>query len=262
MSVRIAWERHGSGAPLLLIHGLGYARWGWEPVLPGARRAVRRDPLRQPRHRRERRAAGPVHGRARWPATRCRCSTRPASSGRTSSARASAGWSRRSSRSRTPSASTGSCSRARRRAGRSAHPMPRGTLALMAEAATLEPAVALRRFVENALAPATVAARPELVERIMAHRLATAQASGRLGGAGGGRRGVRRLRPARRARRADARPARRRGRRRRPAERRAARRAPPATRASSSFPGAGHLFFWEQPDAVRRVGRASFLEGA
>ena len=35
MSVRIAWERHASGAPLLLIHGLGYARWGWEPVLPG-----------------------------------------------------------------------------------------------------------------------------------------------------------------------------------------------------------------------------------
>ena len=45
----------------------------------------------------------------------------------------------------------------------------------MAEAATLEPAVALRRFVENALAPATVAAHPELVDRIMAHRLATAQ---------------------------------------------------------------------------------------
>jgi 3-oxoadipate enol-lactonase len=30
--VRIAWERRGEGPPLLLIHGLGYARWGWEPV--------------------------------------------------------------------------------------------------------------------------------------------------------------------------------------------------------------------------------------
>ncbi len=30
--MRIAWERHGTGAPLLLIQGLGYARWGWEPV--------------------------------------------------------------------------------------------------------------------------------------------------------------------------------------------------------------------------------------
>lgn len=32
--MRIAWERHGHGAPLLLIQGLGYARWGWEPVVP------------------------------------------------------------------------------------------------------------------------------------------------------------------------------------------------------------------------------------
>ena len=31
--MKIAWERHGQGAPLLLIHGLGYARWGWEPVV-------------------------------------------------------------------------------------------------------------------------------------------------------------------------------------------------------------------------------------
>jgi len=31
--VRIAWEEHGSGEPLLLIHGLGYARWGWEPLV-------------------------------------------------------------------------------------------------------------------------------------------------------------------------------------------------------------------------------------
>jgi 3-oxoadipate enol-lactonase len=32
VSVRIAWERRGSGFPLVLVHGLGYARWGWEPV--------------------------------------------------------------------------------------------------------------------------------------------------------------------------------------------------------------------------------------
>ncbi len=31
--MKIAWERHGYGPPLLLIHGLGYARWGWEPVV-------------------------------------------------------------------------------------------------------------------------------------------------------------------------------------------------------------------------------------
>jgi 3-oxoadipate enol-lactonase len=33
--VRIAWESTGTGKPLLLIQGLGYARWGWDPVGPG-----------------------------------------------------------------------------------------------------------------------------------------------------------------------------------------------------------------------------------
>jgi pimeloyl-ACP methyl ester carboxylesterase len=32
--VRIAWEERGSGTPLLLIQGLGYARWSWEPIVP------------------------------------------------------------------------------------------------------------------------------------------------------------------------------------------------------------------------------------
>jgi 3-oxoadipate enol-lactonase len=32
--VRIAWEERGDGAPLLLIQGLGYGRWSWEPLLP------------------------------------------------------------------------------------------------------------------------------------------------------------------------------------------------------------------------------------
>jgi nucleoside-diphosphate-sugar epimerase len=31
--VRIAYETRGAGEPLLLMHGLGYGRWGWEPLL-------------------------------------------------------------------------------------------------------------------------------------------------------------------------------------------------------------------------------------
>lgn len=31
--VRIAYERRGSGPPLLMLHGLGYGRWGWGPAL-------------------------------------------------------------------------------------------------------------------------------------------------------------------------------------------------------------------------------------
>ena len=30
---RLAYEVRGRGEPLLLVHGLGYARWGWEPVV-------------------------------------------------------------------------------------------------------------------------------------------------------------------------------------------------------------------------------------
>ena len=33
--MKIAWQSHGSGAPVLLIQGLGYGGWGWEPVVPG-----------------------------------------------------------------------------------------------------------------------------------------------------------------------------------------------------------------------------------
>ena len=33
--MKIAWEAHGDGPPLLLIQGLGYPRWSWEPIVPG-----------------------------------------------------------------------------------------------------------------------------------------------------------------------------------------------------------------------------------
>jgi pimeloyl-ACP methyl ester carboxylesterase len=29
MTVSIAWERHGAGPPLILVQGIGLARWGW-----------------------------------------------------------------------------------------------------------------------------------------------------------------------------------------------------------------------------------------
>jgi pimeloyl-ACP methyl ester carboxylesterase len=29
VTVRIAWERHGAGPPLILVQGIGLARWGW-----------------------------------------------------------------------------------------------------------------------------------------------------------------------------------------------------------------------------------------
>ena len=53
--------------------------------------------------------------------------------------------------------------------GAGAYPLPAPTLELMALAPSLEPAVALKLFVENALGAAP---DPALVDRIMAHRLA------------------------------------------------------------------------------------------
>ena len=32
--MKIAWEEQGTGAPLLLIQGLGYGRWSWAPIVP------------------------------------------------------------------------------------------------------------------------------------------------------------------------------------------------------------------------------------
>jgi len=33
--MKVAWESVGDGSPVLLIQGLGYGRWGWEPIVPG-----------------------------------------------------------------------------------------------------------------------------------------------------------------------------------------------------------------------------------
>ena len=174
MSVRIAWERHGSGAPLLLIHGLGYARWGWEPVLPGL--AERFDVvLFDNRGIGESDAPLGLYTAAEMAGDAIqvldearvdRAHVVGTSLGGMVAQELALGYPDRVDRLVLACTTPG---------GPKAHPMPQQTLGLMAEAATLEPAVALRRFVENALAPATVTQHPGLVDRIMTHRLATAQ---------------------------------------------------------------------------------------
>jgi len=174
VSVRIAWERHGSGAPLLLIHGLGYARWGWEPVLPGL--AERFDVVLFDNRGIGESDAPPGPYTAAEMADDAiqaldeagvdRAHVVGTSLGGMVAQELALGYPDRVDRLVLACTTPG---------GPNAHPMPQQTVALMAEAATLEPAVALRRFVENALAPATVAKHPELVDRILAHRIATAQ---------------------------------------------------------------------------------------
>jgi 3-oxoadipate enol-lactonase len=174
VSVRIAWERHGRGAPLLLIHGLGYARWGWEPVLPGL--AERFDVVLFDNRGIGESDAPPGPYTAAEMADDAiqaldeagvdRAHVVGTSLGGMVAQELALGYPDRVDRLVLACTTPG---------GPNAHPMPQQTVALMAEAATLEPAVALRRFVENALAPATVVEHPELVDRILAHRIATAQ---------------------------------------------------------------------------------------
>jgi len=174
MSVRIAWERHGSGPPLLLVHGLGYARCGWEPVLPGL--AERFEVLLFDNRGIGESDAPPGPYTAAELAGDAVQVLDEASVDRAHVVGTSLGG---MVAQELALSAPGRVDRlvlaCTTPGGANAHPMPQQTVALMAEAATLEPAVAMRRLVENALAPATVATRPELVERILAHRLETAQ---------------------------------------------------------------------------------------
>jgi 3-oxoadipate enol-lactonase len=172
--VRIAWERHGAGPPVLLIHGLGYARWGWEPVVPGL--AQRFDVLLfDNRGIGESDAPPGPYTAAELAADALqvldeaeveRAHVVGTSLGGMVAQQLALAAPDRVDRLVLACTTPG---------GPRAYPMPAVTVALMSKAASLEPAVALRRFVENALAPQTVAEHPELVERIMEHRLRTAQ---------------------------------------------------------------------------------------
>ncbi len=174
MSVRIAWERQGAGPPVLLVHGLGYARWGWEPVLPGL--AERFDVISfDNRGIGESDAPPGPYSVAELAADAVRVLDEAGverahvvgtSLGGMVAQELALSYPARVDRLVLACTTPG---------GPNAHPMPQATLTLLAEAATLEPLVALRRFVENALSPSAVAERPELVDRILAHRVATAQ---------------------------------------------------------------------------------------
>ena len=174
MSVHIAWERRGAGEPLLLIHGLGYARWGWEPVLPelAARfdvllfdnRGIGESDAPPGPYTVEQLAADAVQVLDEAGVERAHVVG--TSLGGMVAQELALSYPERVDRLVLACTTPG---------GSGAHPMPQGTVALIALAATLEPDVALRRYVENALAPATPTEHPALVEEILAHRLAAPQ---------------------------------------------------------------------------------------
>jgi 3-oxoadipate enol-lactonase len=258
--VRIAYEVTGSGPSVVLAHGLGYARWGWEPVAaPLAReftvvtfdnRGIGASDVPD----------GPYSAAAMAEdvvavmdeAGLHRTHLIGTSLGGMVAQEVAISWPERVDRLVLACTTPG---------GPTAFPLPERTLALIAEAPALAPEVALRRFVENAVAEETVRDRPELVDRIYAKRLefppdplgwqaqaaagTTHDAFDRLGEIRaptlilhGTDDGVVDPRNAELLAReiADSRVA--------------------------MFPGAGHLFFWEQPERFLQVVRGFLREGS
>jgi pimeloyl-ACP methyl ester carboxylesterase len=166
--VRIAYEVRGTGEPLLLMHGLGYGRWGWEPILDAFaddfqvlfydNRGIGDSDVPPGPYTARQLAEDAV---AVLDAAGIeRADVVGTSLGGMAAQELALGSPERLNRLVLACTTPG---------GFSSHPMPQQTVELMLAAPTLAPDVALRRFVENALAPG---APDELVERIYALRLA------------------------------------------------------------------------------------------
>ena len=163
--MKIAWERHGDGPALLLIHGLGYARWGWEPVVaPLARlfdvllfdnRGIGDSDAPPGPYTAMQMAEDAV--RVLTEAGVARAHVVGTSLGGMVAQELALGWPDRVERLVLAATTPG---------GPQAFPMPQRTVELMQARATL------REYVENALEPDP---RPELVDRILEHRERTAQ---------------------------------------------------------------------------------------
>jgi 3-oxoadipate enol-lactonase len=162
--VKLRWESQGEGAPLLLIQGIGYTREGWGPlrerlargyrVLSYDNRGIGESEIPPGPYTVADLAADAVQVLDEAEVERAH--VLGLSLGGMAAQLLAADHPERVDRlvlaSTTPGDGVG-------------HPLPEQTRALIAEAATLPPEVALRRFVANALAPGS-----PLVEEVLAYR--------------------------------------------------------------------------------------------
>lgn len=163
----IAWEERGEGPPLLLVMGLGYGRWGWEPLVPLLAADFRIITFDNRGIGESGHPEGPYT--AAMMAEDCRSVLDAAGVESAHVAGSSLGGmiaqelaiespeyvERLVLMSTTPG-------------GANSYPMPTVTTELLADVEDLAPEVALRKLVENALTPD---APEEVVDRIMHHRL-------------------------------------------------------------------------------------------
>lgn len=166
--VRLAYEIVGDGPPVLLMMGLGYARWGWGPLTPLLAERLRVVSYDNRGIGESDVPPGPYTTRelaedavAVLDAVELeRAHVVATSLGGMAAQELAIAFPDRVERLVLACTTPG---------GEHAYPMPAQTVELMQEAATLAPDVALRRFVENALAPGASA---ELVDEITRLRLA------------------------------------------------------------------------------------------
>jgi 3-oxoadipate enol-lactonase len=163
--VRIAWERRGSGEPLLLVHGLGYARWGWEPVLEPLERSFDVI-LFDNRGIGESDAPPGPYTVAELAADAAQVLDEAGGERANVLGTSLGGMVAQELALTAPERVDRLVLACTTPGGPEAFPMPERTVQLMTGGATL------RQFVENALAPGP---DPELVDRILRHREATAQ---------------------------------------------------------------------------------------
>jgi 3-oxoadipate enol-lactonase len=166
--VKIAWEERGDGPPLLLIQGLGYGRWSWAPIVPALAERYRVLWFDNRGIGDSDKPEGPYT--ARLMADDARQVLDEAGAGRAHVLGASLGGMI------AQELAAGSPERVDKLVlccttpgGAATVPMPDVTVRLFAEAATLGPEVALRRFVENALA---ADASAELIQELFDLRVA------------------------------------------------------------------------------------------
>ncbi len=171
MTVHIAWEQRGTGFPLVLVHGLGYARWGWEPV---ADRLAERYEIVLLDNRGIGASDAPsgLYTVAEMAEDTLRVMDEAGVESAHVVGTSLGGMIAQELALTAPERVDKLVLVCTTPGGPEAAPMPEQTVRLMAEAPALEPLVALRKFVENALAPDP----PDgVVDRILAHRIETAQ---------------------------------------------------------------------------------------
>lgn len=169
--VAIAWSETGEGPPLLLVHGLGYARWGWEPLVPLLATHTRVIAFDNRGIGESDVPVGPYSAQLMMAdavavlddAGVDTVHVVGTSLGGMIAQELAAAHPDRVDRLVLMSTTPG---------GPDAYPMPQVTVDLLARAATLDPIEALRAFVENALGDEP---DPALTERILFHRTASPQ---------------------------------------------------------------------------------------